>query len=57
MAPPQVKLRRIGGTQQKSRLVMVRGEHQMQDDWGQQVIQAATDEMTALEAVIRQTVP
>lgn len=53
MAPPQVVMRRLKGTSRKSRLVMVRGEHQMQDSWGSQVVRAATLELQALEARVK----
>ncbi len=49
MAPRQVVLRRLKGLARKSKLVMVRGEHQMEDDWGRQVLRAATLELQALE--------
>ncbi len=48
IAPTQVAFRKLKGTVQKSRLVMVRGEHQMQDDWGVQVILAARAELELL---------
>lgn len=52
-APPQVVMRRLKDTSRKSRLVMVRGEHQMQDDWGSQVVRATTLELQALEARVK----
>lgn len=53
MSPRNVMLRRLQGSRQQSRLVMVRGQHHMQDDWGTQVIDAAILELNALGNVIK----
>lgn len=48
MVPRNVAFRRLTGTRRQSRLVMVRGEHQMRDEWGSRVIDAAILELNAL---------
>lgn len=57
MTPAHVSLRKLTGTRQHSRLVMVRGEHQMQDEWGTRVIDAAVQELNALGAAIKAKFP
>lgn len=54
MSPRNVVFRRLLGTRQQSRLVMVRGLHQMQDEWGLQMVNAATEELKALGNRIKQ---
>lgn len=48
-----VVFRRLLGTRQQSRLVMVRGLHQMQDDWGVRVVDAAIQELNVLGDMLK----
>lgn len=53
LSPRNVVFRRLPGTRQQSRLVMVRGLHQMQDDWGVRVVDAAIQELKVLGDLVK----
>lgn len=54
MAPRNVAFRQLTGTRRQSRLVMIRGEPLMRDEWGSRVIDAAILELNALgESIAR----
>lgn len=53
LSQEQVVFRKLQGSRQKSRLVMVHGGPHMQDEWGLQVVKVATLELVALDAAIR----
>ena len=57
LSPPGVVFRRLMGSRHHSRLVMVRAEQPVLDDWNAQVAQAAVAAMTALAKALKKAAP
>ncbi len=53
LGPGGVVFRRLTGSRHRSRLVMVRSEQQVQDDWSAQVVEAAVAELKALALTLK----